>query len=83
MADGVESKIDELVEEVERCNKEYKTKIKSVPVTTGDFHDGYIGTDIGYYYQADYPVHPCDWHTHLYYVCQGREIPTRRLLKCM
>ncbi len=39
VADGNESKIDELVEEIERCNREFKTKIKSVPVTTGDFYD--------------------------------------------
>ncbi len=39
VVDGDESKIDELVEEVERCDKEYKTKIKSTPVTTGDFYD--------------------------------------------
>lgn len=39
VVDGNGSKIDELVEEVERCNKEYKTKIKSAPVTAGDFYD--------------------------------------------
>jgi len=39
VAEGDESKINELVEEVERCNKEYKTKIKGTPVTSGDFYD--------------------------------------------
>lgn len=39
VVDGDESKIGELVEEAERCNKEYKTKIKSTPVTTGDFYN--------------------------------------------
>lgn len=39
IADGNGLKVDELVEETERCNKEFKTKIKSAPVTTGDFYD--------------------------------------------
>lgn len=39
VADGDESRIDEFIEEVERCNKEFKTKIKGAPVTTGHFYD--------------------------------------------
>jgi ABC-type Mn2+/Zn2+ transport system ATPase subunit len=39
VADGNESKVDKLIEEIERCNKEFKTKIKSVPVTSGHFYD--------------------------------------------
>ena len=39
MLDSDEQIIDKLVEEVERCNKEYTTKIKSAPVSTGDFYD--------------------------------------------
>ena len=39
IADGNGSKISDLVEEVERCNKEFKTKIKNAPVTVGDFYE--------------------------------------------
>lgn len=39
VAYGNEFKVDELIEEIERCNKEFKTKIKSDPVTTGHFYD--------------------------------------------
>jgi len=39
VADGNEFKVDELIEEIEHCNKEFKTKIKSDPVTTGHFYD--------------------------------------------
>jgi len=39
VADGNESKIDEFIEEIERCNTEFKTKIKGAPVTTGHFYD--------------------------------------------
>lgn len=39
VADGDESKIDEFMEEIERCNKEFKTKIKGAPVTTAHFYD--------------------------------------------
>jgi hypothetical protein len=39
VADGDETKIEELVEEIERCNKEFRSKIKGQPVTAGDFYD--------------------------------------------
>lgn len=39
VADGNELKINNLVEETERCNKEFKAKIKNDPVTAGDFYD--------------------------------------------
>lgn len=39
IADGSETKADKLVEEIERCNKEFKAKIKNSPVTVGDFYD--------------------------------------------
>lgn len=39
VAGGDGSKVNELVEEAEHCNKEFKTKIKSAPVTTSDFYD--------------------------------------------
>jgi len=38
IADRDEDKIGELVEEIERCNNEFRSKIKSYPVTTGDFY---------------------------------------------
>ena len=39
VAIGEETKIDELVEEMERCNKDFRWKIKSQPVTVGHFYD--------------------------------------------
>lgn len=39
VADGNDLKIDKLVEEIELRCKNYKTKIKSEPVTIGDFYD--------------------------------------------
>lgn len=39
VASGDEFKIDELIDELERCNKELKTKIKGTPVTIGHFYD--------------------------------------------
>lgn len=38
VADGDESRIDEFIEEIERCNKEFKTKIKGAPLTTRHFY---------------------------------------------
>lgn len=39
VVDGDVSKVDKLVEEVERCNRKYRTKIKNAPITTSDFYD--------------------------------------------
>jgi hypothetical protein len=39
VAYGDESKIEELIDEIERCSKELKTKIKGTPVTIGHFYD--------------------------------------------
>lgn len=33
-----ESRIDELVDEIGKCSKEHKTKVKGMPVTVGDFY---------------------------------------------
>jgi len=39
VAYGNVNKIDGFIEEIERCKSEFKTKIKSDPVTTGHFYD--------------------------------------------
>jgi len=39
IADGSENQIDDLIEEIERCNNEFKSKIKSYPISTGDFYN--------------------------------------------
>ena len=36
---GDESKIDQLVDEIERCDNEYKSKIKGAPVTMSNFYN--------------------------------------------
>lgn len=38
VACGNESKIEELIEEIERCNNEFRSKIKGYPVSIGDFY---------------------------------------------
>jgi len=38
IAEGNESQIAYLVEEIERCNSEFKSKIKSYPISAGDFY---------------------------------------------
>jgi len=38
VTDGNESNIEELVEEIERCNNEFKSKIKSYPISIGAFY---------------------------------------------
>jgi len=39
VADGNESRIDDLIDEIERCKKEFIKKIKGAPITTSHFYD--------------------------------------------